>query len=304
MHSKDEIQADRKNRIDRAFYYIEENLDTHLSLSKVADVACFSPFHFHRIFKTVTGETLNEFITRKKIERSVADLLHKDLKVGEIAHSYGFGDNAAFTKAFKKYYGYSPSAFKKRHPNPLAKIRRLQSKNGQKYPDPAEYLCIINQLRKWMNMNAKINIKELPEMNFAYISCLGAQELPGAFQKLIQWAAPKGLMSDQARLMTIYHDSLKITEEEKARFSACFILKQLPNVKSDIALNRMPGGRFIVGSFEISTEEFEKSWSGLYLWMNENGYQRADRDSFEIYYNNFNEHPEKKAIVDFCITIQ
>ena len=63
-------------------------------------------------------------------------------------------------------------------------------------------------------------------------------------------------------------------------------------------------GKCIVGSFEIGLNEFEQAWTGLFLWMNENGYKKADRNPYEIYHNDFNTHPEKKFILDLHIPIE
>jgi AraC family transcriptional regulator len=297
-------KVDYKVRISSVFQYIDRNLDANLSLDTIAEVACFSPFHFHRIFKIVTRETLNEFVTRRRIEKSVLALLHSKSGISDVAHVYGFSDNAAYSKAFKKYYGISPTEFRNQNPNKFTKIRQLKSKIGQAYPDLHQYVCIIDNLKKWITMNAKIDVKKISKLNYAYIPCIGSKELPAAFQQLISWAIPNGLMTEKAKLMTIYHDSLKITEEDKARLSACFILDKFVSNDGHIGFSEIPSGNYIVGSFEILLDDFEKSWTGLYVWMNENGYKRADRDSFEIYHNNFNEHPEKKAIVDFYIPIE
>ena len=85
---------------------------------------------------------------------------------------------------------------------------------------------------------------------------------------------------------------------------ACISLKEKVEVDGEIGLTTIERGRFIVGHFEIQINEFEKSWSGLFIWMSENGYKKADRNPYEIYYNDFNEHPEKMSIVDFCIPIE
>ena len=122
-------------------------------------------------------------------------------------------------------------------------------------------------------MKAKIEIKKMPGFSYAYISCIGTQELPNAFQKLMNWAVPKGLMDEQAKLMTRYHDSFKVTEEEKARLSACFLLNKPDESQSEIGHAKTAPGNYIVGRFEIVLDDFEKSWTGLYLWMNENGYK-------------------------------
>lgn len=153
-------------------------------------------------------------------------------------------------------------------------------------------------------MNAKIEIKEMPKMNLAYVSSIGPQNLESAYGKLIQWATPKGLMNEKTKMVTIYHDSFKVTRADKVRMSASILLDKPIETEGEIGMKTIENGKFIIGSFEIGLNEFEKSWTGLFVWMNENGYKKSDREPFEIYYNNFNEHPKRKAIVDFCIPIE
>ncbi|GAA3552869.1 AraC family transcriptional regulator [Snuella lapsa] len=299
-----EIETDYKNRINRVFEYIDENLDSDLSLKTVSEIAFFSPFHFHRVFKFVTGETLNEYVTRRKIEKSSLDLLHKNITTTEIAHKFGFSDNSSFSRTFKKYFGVSPTEFKKQNPNRHSKIRQLESKNRQDYPEYEKYIYVIDNLKNWIKMNANVEIKEMPKMELAYVSSIGPQNLETAYGKLMQWTTPKGLMNEQTKMVTIYHDSFKVTQSCKVRMSASVLLNKSVDTEGEIGLTTIEAGKFIVGSFEIGLNEFEKSWTGLFVWMNENGYKKADREPFEIYHNNFNEHPQRKAIVDFCIPIE
>lgn len=299
-----EIQADYKNRINRVFEFIDKNLESDLSLNAVSEIAFFSSFHFHRVFKFVTEQTLHEYVKRRRIEKSASDLLHKNITATEIAHKYGFSDNSSYSRAFKKYFGVSPTEFKNQNPNRFSKIRQLKSKNGQEYPDYEKYICVINNLKNWIKMNAKIEIKEMSKMDLAYVSSIGPHNLENAYGKLMQWATPKGLMNDQTKMITVYHDSFKVTEADKVRMSASILLDKATETIGEIGLTTIEAGKFIVGSFEIGLNEFEKSWTGLFVWMNENGYKKADKEPFEIYYNNFNEHPERKAIVDFCIPIE
>ncbi|MCL6295128.1 AraC family transcriptional regulator [Jejuia spongiicola] len=302
--SEKEKLTDYQARINRVFKYIDENLDSDLSLDTVSKIAFFSPFHFHRIFKFITTEPLNAFVTRKRVEKSASSLIHKNFTISEISAKYGFKDNSSFTRTFKKYYGVSPTEFKKQNPNKFSKIRQLESKNGQEYPDYDNYICVINNLKKWIKMNAKIEIKKMPKMDLAYVSSIGPQNVADAYQKLIKWGTPQGLINEQTKMITIYHDSFKITEANKVRISACILLSKPNEIEGEIGFATIEEGKFIVGSFEIRLDEFEKSWTGLFVWMNENGYKKANRNPFEIYHNNFNEHPERKAIVDFHIPIE
>lgn len=299
-----EIETDYRNRMNRVFEFIDNNLAADLSLQTIAEIAYFSPFHFHRVFKFITGETLNEYVTRQRIEKSALDLLHKSITVTEIAHKYGFGDISSYSRTFKRYFGASPTEFKKQNPNRHSKIRQLESKNGQVYPDYEKYICIIDHLKNWIHMNAKIEIKEMPEMHLAYVSSMGTQNLESAFKKLMQWATPLGLMDHRTKMITRYHDSFKVTRADKVRMSASILLDQPIETEGEVGLVTMEAGTCITGRFEIGLDEFEKSWTGLFIWMNENGHKKADREPFEIYHNNFNEHPDRKAIVDFCIPIE
>lgn len=298
--------ADYIERINRILTYIDENLDNDLSLEKVAAIGFYSPFHLHRLFKAITNETLNGYITRKRLEKTAALLLHnKALTVGELSLQFGFNSNSSFTRAFKKFYGLSPSDFRRQSPSHYSKISKTESKNGQMPQVFEEYICNINHLKNWIEMNAKIEIKEMPKLNLAFITQIGVDGLDDAFRRLLKWARPKGLLADpEFKLARIFYDSFKITEANKVRMSVCLLLKDRVEVGGEVGLTTIEKGKFIVGHFEVKPKDFEKSWSSLYIWMNENGYKKADRNPFEIFHNNFKEHPKGKARVDMYIPIQ
>ena len=86
METKEINRQEYKLRIDKVTEYIHQNIDQPLSLHKMAGIACFSPFHFHRVFTFLTGETPTEYIKRTRIEKA-ALLLQNDrqLSATEIA---------------------------------------------------------------------------------------------------------------------------------------------------------------------------------------------------------------------------
>jgi AraC family transcriptional regulator len=299
------MKEDYIKRVNRILVFIDQNLDNDLSLEKISSIGFYSPFHLHRIFRDLIGETLNAYITRKRIEKTAAMLMHrKEITISEISMLYGFNSNSSFTRTFKKFYGVSPSAFRELSPSQYSKISKTESKNGQVLQLFEEYICNINNLKNWMKMNAKIEIKELPQMDFAYITQIGVDGLDDAFGRVIKWAATKRLLDNpNCKVARIYHDSFKITAPDKVRMSVGIILDEKVELSGEIALMTIKAGKFIIGHFEIEPKDFEKSWSSLYVWMNENGYQKADPNPLEVIHNNFNEHPEKKCIVDLYISI-
>ena len=300
-----EVQITYIRSVNKALQYIDENLDTDLSLEKISEVACFSPFHFHRIFKAVTNETLNAYIVRKRIEKVASVLMHKpEVSITELSVQFGFNSNSSLTRAFKKHYHISPSEFRKKNNSRFSKIGKIESKNGQEQVVFEEYICSIDHLKNWIEMNAKIEIREMAKLELAYVTSIGVQNIAPAYDTLVKWATPLGLLKHpDTKMVTIYHDSFKTTSPEKVRMSACITLTEPVKVSGNIGKTSIEKGKFIVGSFVITLSEFEKSWNSLFVWMAENGYQKADRDPFEIYHNDYRAHPEKKCIVDYYIPV-
>lgn len=293
-------------RINRVLCYIDENLAAELSLQIIADIAYYSPFHLHRLFKAITNETLNAYITRKRIERTAIMLIHnKELSISEISNRYGFKNDSTFSRTFKKLYGQSPTEFRKSNTRNFSKIGKVNSNIGKTGFITDEYLCNIINLKNWIRMNAKIEITEMPGMNLAYVTQIGVNGIDQAFQRIIKWATPKELLAkSDTHICRVFHDSFKVTDADKVRMSIGILTKHDVNAEGEVSLTTIEKGKNIVAHFSIEPIEFEKAWDSLFIWMNENGYKKADRNPFEIYHNNYQEHPERKCIVDLIIPIE
>ncbi|WP_299252016.1 GyrI-like domain-containing protein [uncultured Aquimarina sp.] len=306
MKSRQKINKEYINRINLTLQFIDEYLDSNLSLDIVSDVAMYSPFHFHRIFKAVIGETLNIYINRKRIEKMASILMHKkEVNITELSLQYGFSSNSSFTRAFKKFYGVSPTEFRKQLPSKFSKIGKGESKIGQENSIFEKYICNINNHINWIKMNAKIEVKEISDLHFASITHIGINGIENVFEKLIQWGRSKGVMENpETKMGRVFHDSFKITSPDKVRMSICMLMVKPAIAEGEIIPLTIKKGRNIVGRFEIMPNDFEKSWSSLFVWMSEQGFKKSKETPFEIYHNDFREHPENKFLVDFYIPIE
>ncbi|MBA6156499.1 AraC family transcriptional regulator [Tenacibaculum sp. S7007] len=307
MKSSKKLNTKVVTRIGKSITYIEEHLHEKLMLNDIAEKAHFSPFHFHRLFSIVTKETLNNFITRKRIEKAASFLLHKkELTITEISDRVGFTSLSSFSRAFKKFYGMSPVEFRESSPHKFSKISKEESKNGQMITLFEQYICNVNNSLNWLKMNAITEVKIIPEVQLAYISHQGKMDLIGnVYNRLMQWAFPKGLMQQEnLRMITIYHDSPKITDPNNLRMSACMTLNREVKTEGEVNLRTLPDTKCVVSRLGIAPMEFQEAWEANFVWMSEKGFKRADQDPFGIYYNNPQEHPEGKCIVDLCIPIE
>ncbi|WP_338395451.1 AraC family transcriptional regulator [Fulvitalea axinellae] len=300
---KDQTHDDYKIRLDLVFEYIDNNLDGDLSLKTISEIAFFSPYHFHRIFKYLTGETLNHYILRRRIEKSVPRLLHTDRSIIELAFKYGFSDKASFSKAFKKFYRVSPTEFKKQNSKKFRPIQQLESKLVQTDLNYEEYHIAVDKLRNWIQKNADIEVKTVPQLNFAYKSTIGIKNPRVVFKELMRWGKENKAIGKSPKLMAVYHNNLRITEVKKVRSDRGIIIDKMVHTEPGISIKTVKECKCVVGSLNIQLYDFEKAWVGLFIWLDDHGYTRSDQSPFDIYYNK-PDFPGGKTKVDICMPIE
>ncbi len=97
----------------RVLEHIDKQLDQPLDLETLAKVAHFSPFHFHRLFSAWMGETLGDYLRRRRVEIAATRLVSQPrVRVLLVALSVGFGSAEAFARAFKTRFGCSPTLWR------------------------------------------------------------------------------------------------------------------------------------------------------------------------------------------------
>jgi AraC family transcriptional regulator len=177
-------------RIDRVIDYLRENLHRPVKLAELADVACFSEFHFHRIFTAVSGETLNQFTNRLRLEKAARLLRYSEQSVTEIALECGFSSSATFSRAFRGGYETSPREFRKSGEIKKSKIRK------ELFPQDAYGLVMSAEEKR---AAFPVKLVDLPERQVAYIRVTNAFEMErvlGALKTLMEWAKAQGIFSD------------------------------------------------------------------------------------------------------------
>jgi len=108
-------EAEYVATISEVLDYVQAHLDDELTPHQLADVACFSQHHFHRIFRAVVGESVMDHVRRLRLERAAFRLKTTDAPVAEIALDAGYGAQEAFTRIFQAYFGLAPRIFRQVH---------------------------------------------------------------------------------------------------------------------------------------------------------------------------------------------
>ena len=299
-----ELSQDHIQRVNIALHYIEQHLESDLSLEQISEIAHYSPYHFHRLFKTFAGETLNHYIARKRVEKASADLLHREhLTISELSTRYGFTSHSSFTRAFKKFYGMSPSDFRRKSKGKYSKISQTKSKNGQTITTFETYVCHHNQNNDSV-MTTNIEVKTIKAIHTVGITCIGKAQMASTFNRLLDWAGSQGLLRQaDFKMGTIFYDSFKITAPDKVRMCAFLPVEGPITTNGAIISTTLNSGLYIKAHYTLSIDEFPTTWMRLFKWMNDNGYKKRNEPPFEIYHNDFNTHPEKKCMVDMYIPV-
>ena len=317
-------RAEYVARINRVIDHIQAHLDGELSLVVLAKVASFSPFHFHRVFAAMVGETLNQFITRLRAERAAARLsLNPGQSITEIALDCGYSSPAAFSRAFREAFGVSPSAWRDGGRRDR-KIGKEESKPGQSKSNPGKDFAVVsfhidlqtNQPTWRVQMKAKkaeivVDVKELPEMHVAYVRHIGpyagqGQLFAESFGKLMRWAAPRALIRfPQTKMLSVYYDDPHVTEESRLRVDCGMTVPPETQAEGEVGRTTLPAGKYAVAHFELGEHEYSEAWKAVMGgWLPESGYQPDDRPCFELYLNDPKQHPQGKAIVDICVPVR
>jgi AraC family transcriptional regulator len=309
--SEDARRAEYASRFNKVLDYIQANLSEPLGLETLAAVACFSPYHFHRLFHAWVGETTHDFILRLRLERAAVHLVYDRQKsITEIALDCGFASSSAFARAFKSFHGISASEW--RATRKICKAnRKISEETDQaalRYSAPGYRFGFF---REQTFTQLKVEVKQIPAMHVAYVRHMGPFQQNAAlfehlFGRLAGWAGPRGLLADPStRLLSVHHDNPDITDAQRLRLDAALTVPDDTRVSGEIGKQRLEGGAYAVARVRIHAKQYTESWDALMGgWLPGSGYQPDDRPCLEIYLNDLKSDPEGMHEVEICLAVK
>jgi AraC family transcriptional regulator len=148
-------------RLNAVLNYIRENVTGDLTLNTLARVAGFSPFHFHRLFKSLTDETVADCVARLRLERAAALLKASNIPITQAALECGFASASVFSRAFKKHFGLTARSWDRQS---VLK----NSKNGQVLAGFPRY-TLENLSALARQESFRVTVRTLPAQRLAYL---------------------------------------------------------------------------------------------------------------------------------------
>ena len=260
------------------------HLDEPVDFYRLADEACLSPFHFHRVYRGLTGETPQDTQRRMRLHRAAVALCGTSQGVARLARAAGYGSVQAFSRAFREAYGEAPTAYR----------ARTQAVAPLTFSPIQEYTAMY-----------QVHIRTLDPQSVAALAHRGHyQDIGATFERLNAWAAGQGLAVAQSRSFGIYYDDPQSQPLAALRADACI------EVPADLALEaplrrlQTPGGRCAVLEFVGPYAELDQAYQWLFSqWLPHSGEQPGDAPCFEEYLNDPRSVPPAQLRTAICIPL-
>lgn len=286
-------------RILKVLVHIQGRLDQEHSLESLAGLSGFSPFHFHRIFRALVGESVMAHIRRLRLERAAGRLLGSEEPVIQVALEAGYETHEAFTRAFRAMFGLAPSGFRRRGGS-----ARSDSPSGVHFQPEGGAIEYRPPGRGGSEMDVRIDQRE--PCTVAFVRHIGPYDQCGAaWGKLMAWAGPKGLLGPDMECFGLSHDDPKITPPEKLRYDACLVVKPGTAAQGEIGVQQVVGGEFAVLTHRGPYENFHQSYDQLYgQWLPRSGYRCRDAPPIEAYQNDPNRTPPEELVTEIYLPIE
>ena len=277
-------------RFRKVFVYVDEHLDGELSVERLGEVAGFSKFHFHRQFTELFGISVYSYIQLCRLKRASYQLAFREgRKVLDIAMASGYEGPEAFSRAFRKSMGQSPSEFR-REPQWAPWLEKYEPLGAlrQKFMSPTFH-------------TGQVKIIEFPETRVAVFEHRGdPQRLGESIRRFIDWRKRCQLSPRDSATFNILYDNPADTDPAKFRLDLCVsIRRQVATNDCGIVEKTIPGGRCAVLRHVGADDNLGLVLSYLYKqWLPQSGEEPRDFPPYIQRVSFFPDVPEHASVVD------
>lgn len=273
-----------EDRLGRVTAYIYDHLDDEIDLQKLADVACMSPYHWHRVYHAMQGETVATTVKRLRLHRAAGYLAQTTLPIDEVAARSGYKNLQSFTRIFKATYGLPPAQYRKNGSH--TKFQALD-------PERTE-------------MMYEVEVRNLASMTAVTVPHQGSYMKVGqAFERLFGTLATHGLLGPDTKMVGIYLDDPSAVAEDALRSHAGVIMDPARADGSDLAAMEIPGGPHAVLHHQGPYADMQAAYDWLFgEWLPQSGHDTGDAPVFETYLNNPRDTPPTELLTEINLPLR
>ncbi|MBM3571021.1 MAG: AraC family transcriptional regulator, partial [Alphaproteobacteria bacterium] len=282
-----------QERLLRVLNHIQANLDGDLTLAHLAGIACISPFHFHRVFHALMGETVGAHIRRLGLERAALALRDRTCPITEAAFDAGYESVEAFSRAFRAAFGSAPSAYRRRrHCSNL-----IRSASGGHYHPDCTILRLLHPLAIEQENPMDVRYETIGDIPVAANRHIGPyEEITRAFTRLEHWGSTNNMFGGARWVLAIYHHDPSTVAPDQLRSDAC--VRVLAGFKGDgeIRLATLAAGRY---------DTLGAAWTGfIHDWAIKDGIEIDSPPCSERYLNTPRDVAPEDLLTDLYLPVK
>jgi AraC family transcriptional regulator len=290
---------DYRARIDRVLAYLADHLDADLSVAELARIAHFSPYHFHRMFRAMTGESVAALVRRQRLETAGRALRESDGSVTDVAFAAGYGSTEAFTRAFQQAFGAAPSDYRRAVVAP-------------RYIPPLSLELTLDRatmrlsLEPFGRTEMDVAIEIFPDRLVACLRHVGSYDaLSPTFERLLRWAASAGLLERDAAVMGLSYDDPGAVAAVALRYDVCLGLTEPLAPPAEFRVETVRGGRYAVHALRGPYGGIHDAFRRLFgKWLPTSGEEVDDRPCLELHLSRPTEVPETEGLTKVCVPLR
>jgi AraC family transcriptional regulator len=277
--AKLQTQASYQARLDRVVDHIYAHLDDDIRPEGLAEVACLSPYHWHRIYVAMRGETISATIRRLRLQRAADRLANSDLSVEKIAERAGYGGADSFARTFREAYGQTPADYR-------ATGSHAAFKAATEAEDRAGF---------------PVTIETLPVTRCASVAHKGAYlQIDQAMGRLFMALAAQKIMPPDQAMRALFLDDPDLVSVEALRSRACSPVAEGLSLAPPLEETVLRGGLYARLRYRGPYADMKGAYRWLLgVWLPQSSYEPDDDPIFEAYLNN----PQHVAPADLMTDI-
>jgi len=138
-----------KSSIYHSLDVIEKRINEKLTVGNIAADVYISKFHYMRLFREVVGDSVMDYVNKRKLTLAAAALIETNAKILDIALDYGFDSRDVFTRSFKAFTGITPAEYRRNGKNMISSKSVMEYKN-MKYKNTID--TVINEINEWISL--------------------------------------------------------------------------------------------------------------------------------------------------------
>ena len=282
--NRSRTHASYEARLNRVIDHIYAHLDDEIRLDGLAEIACLSPYHWHRIYTAMRAETISATIRRLRLLRAADRLANSDAPIKAIGEHAGYSAVDAFGRAFKEGYGQTPADYRANGSHAAFRTANRE-RDAHGFP---------------------VTTAVLPPVRCAAVAHAGAyMQIDKAMGRLFTALASQNLIKPDQKMIAVFLDDPDLVPVDQLRSQACSPVAENADLAPPLDEAILRGGLYAKLRYKGPYSDMKEAYRWLLgVWLPNSGHEADDAPVFEAYLNSPMDVSPTDLLTDIHLPLQ